>query len=66
MARAIEKLGFENLDFLANLGHSIALDRHDRVFIERGNQRYTGLLQGGDSAAIVHLLASSEIMRHSE
>jgi Xaa-Pro aminopeptidase len=42
MARAIEKLGFENLDFLANLGHSIALDRHDRVFIERGNQRSLG------------------------
>lgn len=42
MGRAIEKLGFENLDFRANLGHSIALERHDRIFIERGNQRALG------------------------
>ena len=33
----IVQLGFENLDFHGNLGHSIELDQSDRVYIERGN-----------------------------
>jgi Xaa-Pro aminopeptidase len=33
----IAQLGFENLDFHGNLGHSIELDQADRVYIERGN-----------------------------
>lgn len=35
----IERHGFENLDFLGNLGHSIGSRREDRCFVERGNQR---------------------------
>lgn len=38
----IVKLGFENLDFHGNLGHSIELDQADRVYIERGNTRTFG------------------------
>jgi len=33
----IEKSGFENLDYLGNLGHSIEKDINDRVYIEKGN-----------------------------
>lgn len=33
----ITRLGFENLDYLNNLGHSIATRREDRLFIEQGN-----------------------------
>ena len=33
----IRRLGFENLDFLGNLGHSIGSKREDRRFIEPGN-----------------------------
>lgn len=33
----ISQLGYENLDFLGNLGHSIAKRSTDRVYIERGN-----------------------------
>ncbi len=33
----IERLGFENLDFLGNLGHSIVSRREDRCYIEPGN-----------------------------
>lgn len=35
----IERHGFENLDFLGNLGHSIASRREERCYVERGNQR---------------------------
>jgi Xaa-Pro aminopeptidase len=35
----IERHGFENLDFLGNLGHSIALRREERCYVERGNTR---------------------------
>ena len=35
----ITKEGFENLDFLGNIGHSIATKREDRIYVEKGNQR---------------------------
>jgi Xaa-Pro aminopeptidase len=34
----IKTLGFENLDFHGNLGHSIEFDQADRIYIEAGNQ----------------------------
>ncbi len=40
--RHIAASGFENLDFLGNVGHSIATRREDRQYIEAGN---TGALQ---------------------
>lgn len=33
----IRELGFENLDFMGNLGHSIERRSEDRVYIESGN-----------------------------
>lgn len=33
----ITRLGYENLDFLGNLGHSIASRREDRIYLEPGN-----------------------------
>lgn len=39
MNLCISKMGFENLDFMGNLGHSIERDRADRVYIEQGNAR---------------------------
>lgn len=33
----IQKLGFRNLDFKGNLGHSIEIDQADRVYLEKGN-----------------------------
>jgi Xaa-Pro aminopeptidase len=33
----ISAQGFENLDFHGNLGHSIAFDQADRIYIEEGN-----------------------------
>ena len=33
----IDKLGFENLDFKKNLGHSIEKNIDDRKYIEAGN-----------------------------
>ena len=34
--------GFINLDFLGNLGHSIATDKNDRIYIEKGNNAPLG------------------------
>lgn len=34
----ISELGFLNLDFLGNLGHSIVEDKNDRIYIEKGNK----------------------------
>lgn len=34
--------GFENLDFLGNVGHSICQRRDDRLYIESGNHRRLG------------------------
>jgi len=34
----ITQLGFENLDFHGNLGHSIEFDQANRIYIEKGNQ----------------------------
>ena len=30
--------GYENLDFMGNLGHSIVKNKEDRIYIEKGNQ----------------------------
>lgn len=38
MNTRIEELGFENLDFLGNLGHSIEERSEDRLYIEAGNR----------------------------
>ena len=35
----ITKLGFENLDFHGNLGHTIEIDQADRIYIELGSTR---------------------------
>jgi Xaa-Pro aminopeptidase len=35
----IREEGFENLDFLGNVGHSICQHRDDRLYIEAGNRR---------------------------
>ena len=35
----IQRHGFENLDFLGNVGHSIVSSREERVYIERGNRQ---------------------------
>ena len=40
--RRIRDAGFENLDFLGNVGHAMARRREDRVFIEKGNRRRLG------------------------
>ncbi len=34
----ISEQGFVNLDFMGNLGHSIAKRKDDRIYIEKGNQ----------------------------
>lgn len=33
----IADFGYTNLDFLGNLGHSIVKDKHQRIYIEKGN-----------------------------
>ena len=38
MNSLIEELGFENLDFNKNLGHSIVKHKEDRIYIEAGNK----------------------------
>ena len=38
MNKEIEKLGYINLDFLGNLGHSIVKQKDDRIYIEIGNK----------------------------
>lgn len=38
----IEEKGYINLDFMGNLGHSIARQKNDRVYIEKGNQMCLG------------------------
>ena len=37
MNKVIKKLGYINLDFLGNLGHSITKQKDDRIYIEEGN-----------------------------
>lgn len=37
MNHLIREKGFINLDFLGNLGHSIAKHKDDRIYIEKGN-----------------------------
>ncbi len=44
MNGAIEKEGYENLDFMGNLGHSIEKDIDKRRYIEAGNQTRLGEL----------------------
>ena len=38
----IVQKGFVNLDFLGNLGHSVAEKKADRIYIEKGNQHRLG------------------------
>lgn len=38
MNSLIEELGFENVDFNKNLGHSIVKHKDDRIYIEAGNK----------------------------
>ena len=38
----IKALEFENLDFANNVGHSIVLNRDDRIYIEAANQKTLG------------------------
>ena len=38
----IKALGFRNLDFLGNVGHSITTRREERCFIEQGQQKCLG------------------------
>lgn len=38
----IVSAGFENLDFLGNLGHSIVQSRDERCYVEAGNHRCLG------------------------
>ena len=40
--RKITEQGFENLDFLGNVGHSIATTRDARQYIEKGNMALLG------------------------
>ena len=38
----IEELGYTNLDFMGNLGHSIVKKKEDRIYIEKGNKTCLG------------------------
>lgn len=42
MNEMITREGFENLDFLGNLGHSINRNPRERLFIEKGNKSRLG------------------------
>lgn len=42
MNSVISRHGFQNLDFLGNLGHSIAENKDDRIYIENGNKTRLG------------------------
>ncbi|MCD8215081.1 MAG: aminopeptidase P family protein [Clostridiales bacterium] len=42
MNQVIEDLGYINLDFLGNLGHSIVKKKDDRIYIEKGNRQHLG------------------------
>lgn len=42
MNSVISRHGFQDLDFLGNLGHSIAENKDDRIYIENGNKTRLG------------------------
>lgn len=42
MNQIIENKGYINLDFMGNLGHSIAKKKENRIYIEKGNTTYLG------------------------
>ncbi|MBD2870643.1 M24 family metallopeptidase [Paenibacillus arenilitoris] len=42
MNRAIQQLGYVNLDFAGNLGHTIEFHKEERSYFERGNTRKIG------------------------
>lgn len=42
MNALIKSLGFENLDFLGNIGHTIEVDKNDRLYFEKGNAAALG------------------------
>lgn len=39
------KCGYKNLDFMGNLGHSIAEEKNDRIYIEKGNRVTLGSVE---------------------
>lgn len=39
MNSKIQQLGYENLDFLGNVGHTIEKRREDRIYFEKGNKK---------------------------
>ena len=39
MNSLILSIGFINLDFILNLGHSIFKDKSERIYIEKGNNK---------------------------
>lgn len=41
----IRKFGYKNLDFMGNLGHSIATRKEDRIYIEKGNRAPLGSVE---------------------
>lgn len=42
MNNLILKYGYKNLDFMGNLGHSVATRKEDRIYIEKGNNAPLG------------------------
>ena len=38
----INRMGFKNLDFKSNLGHTIEINQEDRLYLEKGNDRVIG------------------------
>lgn len=38
MNSEIQKLGYENLDFLGNVGHTIETEKENRLYFEKGNK----------------------------
>lgn len=45
MNRQIERYGYKNLDFMGNLGHSIASEKESRIYIEKGNRAALGSVE---------------------
>lgn len=42
MNSEIKSMGYTNLDFMGNLGHSIVKEKNDRIYIEKGNHHCLG------------------------
>jgi hypothetical protein len=55
----ITNLGFENLDFKGNLGHTIEMDQADRVYIERGSKASIGVEKAFTFEPHIRLIGST-------